>query len=511
MGKNQRQRAAQKSRERQFLFEPPGAATGSSVGRATAALGGLSLTGTSADEEEEQLQLALALSLSAEEARAPQPPAEEAPNALLAELHAERAARTTAAPAADAAPDAPPEHFSRLPAELLSALCARLSWETIGSLACACSSLRTLMRGWLADEPRSLVLGKMAGHLRGGSMKSWKTEGVFGRWADGRKVIALLRAMPQLESLSLPETMQLIDLASPRDFERVQRLLEEVLLLPVAATLCSLKLRNLFYDQNPGLLSADFLAALPARCPRLTSLDLGRCAELNDGLALALAPLPLRELRLAKNPQLTEGALQALLKRSSDALRVVDFSECANSRLAERDEYAVTPIPPSGWEPLRIEELSLRGWVTPMQDLRLTAATDPMAALTFLDVTKCDQLEIVILALPALRTFTANSCRLLDFVKLDGCPKIEQVHMANCHILDALSAANSTAIETLKLFGCRIIHEEDVRTLLQNNGATLRKLDLNGALNTVNIEEAEIRALCPNLEELDAKGRARKY
>ena len=40
MGKNQRQRAAQKSRERQFLFEPPGAATGSSVGRATAALAG---------------------------------------------------------------------------------------------------------------------------------------------------------------------------------------------------------------------------------------------------------------------------------------------------------------------------------------------------------------------------------------------------------------------------------------------------------------------------------------
>ena len=136
MGKNQRQRAAQKSRERQFLFDPPGAATGSSVGRATAALGGLSLTGTSAEEEEEQLQLALALSLSAEEARAPQPPAEEAPNALLAELHAERAARTTAAPAADAAPDAPPEHFPRLPNELLSN-CARP--ETIGPLACTCS------------------------------------------------------------------------------------------------------------------------------------------------------------------------------------------------------------------------------------------------------------------------------------------------------------------------------------------------------------------------------------
>ena len=48
MGKNQRQRAAQKSRERQFLFEPPGAATRSSVGHTTASLGGLSLMGTSA-------------------------------------------------------------------------------------------------------------------------------------------------------------------------------------------------------------------------------------------------------------------------------------------------------------------------------------------------------------------------------------------------------------------------------------------------------------------------------
>ena len=61
------------------------------------------------------------------------------------------------------------------------------------------------------------------------------------------------------------------------------------------------------------------------------------------------------------------------------------------------------------------------------------------------------------------------------------------------------------------LFGCRFVPEASVRTILQNNGATLRELDLNGALNTVNIEEAEIRALCPNLEKLDAKGRARKY
>ena len=532
MGKNQRQRAAQKSRERQLMFEPPGAATGSSVGRATAALGGLSLTGSSAEEEEEQLQLALALSLSAEEARAPEPPAEEAPNALLAELHAERAARTAAPAAADAAPTAadapPPEHFSRLPTELLSALCARLSWETIGSLACACSSLRTLMRGWLADEPRSLVLGKWVSWF----MSPLQLEQRPGpqrltgaRWADGRKVISLLRAMPQLESLAVAGADAngfLAGLQDPLAFDRpeasdrVRRLLEEILLLPVATSLRTLKLAKVFTKsfldgrQVAGLLSADFLAALPARCPRLTSLDLDSCPELNDGLALALAPLPLRKLRLSGNPQLTEGALQALLKRSSDALRIVDFSECANSRLAIHDEYAVTPIAPSGWEPLRgLEELSLRAWTTPLRTLNLTAA-EPAAALTFLDVTTSDQLGIVKLALPALRHFVANSCPLLTYVTLDGCPTLEKVHLNLCSSLTKLSAADSHAIESLMLFGCRIIGEGYVRPLLQNN-ATMLELNLNGALNTVNIEEAEIRKLCPNLRYLDARGRARKY
>ena len=525
MGKNQRQRAAQKSRERQFLFEPPGAATGSSVGRATAALGGLSLTGTSAEEEEEQLQLALALSLSAEEARAPEPPAEEAPNALLAELHAERAARTTAAPAAaDAAPpDAPPpEHFSRLPTELLSALCARLSWETLGSLACACSSLRTLMRGWLADEPRSLVIGKLATHLMNSRQSPWTA---MPRWSDGRQLLAILRAMPQLESLSLSDPLQLIysELAQERlDLTRVKRLLEEVLLLPVAASLRTLKLRNL-YRRGAGLdtgiyplLSADFLAALPARCPRLTSLDLNGCPELNDGFALALAPLPLRELRLSNNPQLTEGALQALLNRSS-ALRVVDFSHCADRSRSTDDEYLVTqlvtPIAPTDWNgALRLEEFSLRGWTTPLRHLNhMSNEVTPAAALTVLDLTNCSQLVSVILVLPALRTFTANSCQKLFCVSVDGSAKLEQLHASSCSSLTTLTAMDSHAIETLKLFGCRQVGEADVRKLLQNNGATLRELNLNGALNTVNIEEAEIRKLCPNLEELDAKGRARKY
>jgi hypothetical protein len=307
------------------------------------------------------------------------------------------------------------------------------------------------------------------------------------------------------------------------DLKRAQRLLEEVLLLPVAPSLRTLKLRNL-YSRLGGdlvvpvypLLSADFLAALPARCPRLTSLDLGGCPELNDGFALALAPLPLRELRLADNPQLTEGALQALLKRSSDALRIVDFSKCANRAVTSGEEYLVTPIAPSGWEPLRVEELSLRGWTTPLRHLRIMSEEFDFSktrqnALAVLDLTKCDQLRTVSLCLPTLRKFTANGCYELRNVHVEESPNLAELHLSSCGSLNSLTANESHAIEIIRLFGCRNVPEARVRTLLQNNGATLRQLNLNGALNTVNIEEAEIRKLCPNLEELDAKGRARKY
>ena len=92
------------------------------------------------------------------------------------------------------------------------------------------------------------------------------------RWVDGRKVLALLRAMPQLESLSM-QAMQLI--RGKEDRERAQRVLEEVLLLPVAASLRALNLHHMmrrytYLDETENaivpLLSAEFLAALPARC-----------------------------------------------------------------------------------------------------------------------------------------------------------------------------------------------------------------------------------------------------
>ena len=54
------------------------------------------------------------------------------------------------------------------------------------------------------------------------------------RWADGRKVISLLRAMPQFESLAVRERCSSLGI---EDRERARRLLEEILLLPVATWL----------------------------------------------------------------------------------------------------------------------------------------------------------------------------------------------------------------------------------------------------------------------------------
>ena len=133
------------------------------------------------------------------------------------------------------------------------------------------------------------------------------------------------------------------------------------------------------------------------------------------------------------------------------------------------------------------------------------------SGVTVLDLTRCRQLDYVTLALPALRKFIANSCVVLFHLVLDDCPKLEQLHVSHCKQIKVFTAAGTRSLETLNLFGCRNVPEARVRTLLQNNGATLRQLNLNGALNTVNIEEAEIRKLCPNLRYLDARGRARKY
>mmetsp|Transcript_47291 Transcript_47291/g.94282 ORF Transcript_47291/g.94282 Transcript_47291/m.94282 type:complete len:86 (+) Transcript_47291:459-716(+) len=42
-------------------------------------------------------------------------------------------------------------------------------------------------------------------------------------------------------------------------------------------------------------------------------------------------------------------------------------------------------------------------------------------------------------------------------------------------------------------------------------GPSLRKLDINGALGTAELSEKEIHKLCPALEALDTRGRARKF
>ena len=74
-----------------------------------------------------------------------------------------------------------------------------------------------------------------------------------------------------------------------------------------------------------------------------------------------------------------------------------------------------------------------------------------------------------------------------------------------------LRAPQSTRLATLSLFGCRALGVPCLEALLAVAGASLTSLDLNGTSSTQGLTEASIRAQCPALEHLDARGRARPF
>ena len=66
-------------------------------------------------------------------------------------------------------------------------------------------------------------------------------------------------------------------------------------------------------------------------------------------------------------------------------------------------------------------------------------------------------------------------------------------------------------VEARVVSGCRSLNGGRVETLLRVCGSALRSLDLNGAVATEHVTEVSLRQACPNLEHLDARGRARKH
>ena len=164
-----------------------------------------------------------------------------------------------------------------------------------------------------------------------------------------------------------------------------------------------------------------------------------------------------------------------------------------------------------GWESLRassLEELNLSGWGRPLPSLQLDASHAPK--LCTVHLASCDQLTAIRLELPQLRRLVATGCAALRSVVLE-CPKLTELSLNNSMSVSTLSVAHAHNLTKCALFGCRQLGRETLRALLADAAETLRSLNINGAIGTGDLAEADVRLLCPNLQHLDAKGRARKY
>jgi len=164
-----------------------------------------------------------------------------------------------------------------------------------------------------------------------------------------------------------------------------------------------------------------------------------------------------------------------------------------------------------GWEYVQdmvaLSELQLTGWRS-FRRLELDAINAPR--LLLLSLPACERLEVLELRLPSLTKLNASGCARLGSVILQ-CQELTHLNLAHCKAIDTLNAPFSTRLSHCALFGCRALGAPHLDALLAVCGASLRSIDLNGALATEPLTEAHVRAKCPSLEHLDVRGRARKY
>jgi hypothetical protein len=93
-----------------------------------------------------------------------------------------------------------------------------------------------------------------------------------------------------------------------------------------------------------------------------------------------------------------------------------------------------------------------------------------------------------------------------------ACPRLESLKLSSCSSLARLETASPSAhLAAANLFGCRSLSTEALTLFLDRCAAALRTLNLNGAVGTGSLAEDKLRLACPNLTELDARGRARKH
>jgi hypothetical protein len=113
-------------------------------------------------------------------------------------------------------------------------------------------------------------------------------------------------------------------------------------------------------------------------------------------------------------------------------------------------------------------------------------------------------------AQPALTTLSAKECAKLEVVILE-CPRLHSLSLSQCKVLYLLQADASAALQSLNLYGCRLLTAAALSALLKVAGTSLRALNLNGAFGTEEVSHEFIVQSCPRLALLDDKGRVRKH
>jgi hypothetical protein len=149
--------------------------------------------------------------------------------------------------------------------------------------------------------------------------------------------------------------------------------------------------------------------------------------------------------------------------------------------------------------------LSFRGWS------RIAVLQLDAQQLITLNVSQATALTLLHLRTPSLTELNATGCRALGEVYLCRCANLRHWSLAQCKSVHVLSGPAVSRLESLNVFGCRRLPSAALMPLLRSSTATLRRLDLNGAIGTAALTEADLRRACPNLEALDCRGRASKY
>jgi hypothetical protein len=459
--------------------------------------------------------------------------------------------------------------FARLPAELLSALLARLTLSAMGSFSLTCKEAHALVSTYVRAEVTSLSQPRQ--------LRNWSVRRCLGLFGAARGLRRLEVSAQGSHGSSL--------LVGAFEIGQMHTL-EHLGISSAGAVTAAEAGAGLSGSESADQDAvAEVLYELPSHLTQLGSLMLVDCPALNDALAERLALLPsLTQLSLDGNPQISQEVVSTLLHKSAGGLRTASFAFCGDRLQAHRAAgvsteprrasaaaaaglMGIASVPAATAfaaadvlggpqqlaagasceaaaarvealavaeaeaeaagqaafaaaaasvdqtsrrvmrvrAPPSLESLSFRGWS------RLAVLQLDALHLASLNVSQATALTLLHLRTPSLTELSTTGCRALCEVYLCLCAKLREWSLAQCKSVHVLCCPAVSQLESLNAFGCRRMPAEALLPLLRASAPTLRRLDLNGAIGTAALAEADLRRACPNLDTLDCRGRASKY